>query len=102
MNDGKSIGPREPGDERRGYTLQGFADLFSVSMSLIKRAVSHGVIEVIYLGDRPIVRASEAERISREGLHVPPGYRAKTAVPGRGGAASVITGGPRDSARASG
>jgi hypothetical protein len=85
MNDGKSIGPREPGDERRrGYTIKGCANQFSVSTSLIKRAVSHDVIKVIYLGDRPIIPASEVERIGREGMVVPRGYRRKSPLPAPG------------------
>jgi hypothetical protein len=86
MDDGMSIGPRGPGDERRGRTIQGTADLHGVSISLIKRAISWGRINVVYFGDRPIIPPEENERIAREGLpDIPPGYRRKTPAPGRGG-----------------
>ena len=86
MKNGKSIGPRDLDDERRGRNVQDFARRHGVSVHTIKRAISHGLIDVRYYGDRPIIPASEHERICREGLpKIPPGYQRMTKGPVRGG-----------------
>jgi hypothetical protein len=74
--DRKSI---TPGDDLRGRTMQAFATRHGVSVSLIQRGVSWGLIRVLQFGDRPIIPAEEHERICREGLpRIPPGYKRKT------------------------
>lgn len=76
----------EEKNEHCGRTIQQTAKYQGVSLSTIKRAISHGLISVIYFGDRPIIPHAENERIAREGLpHIPPGYRRMTTGPVRGG-----------------
>jgi hypothetical protein len=65
--------------ERRASTLQQVANDFGISLSTIKRGVSHGLIKTIYFGDRPLVTVEEQDRLQREGLpKIPPGYRRRT------------------------
>jgi hypothetical protein len=80
------LDPRGLGEERRGRTIKDFARRQGISENTIKRAISWGLINVIYFGDRPIIPADEDERIGREGLpHIPPGYKRKTKGPWPGG-----------------
>lgn len=73
-------------EDRRGRTIEQFAFRHGVSKHLIKRAISHDLIKVIYYGDRPIIPAEEHERICRQGLpKIPPGYKRRTKGPVRGG-----------------
>jgi hypothetical protein len=77
-------------DDKNGVAItpnfQQAAAATSNSLSLIKRAASHGLIKVIYFGDRPHLAAGELERILREGLpKIPPGYKRRTSGPVIGG-----------------
>jgi hypothetical protein len=72
--------------ERRASTLQQVAGDFGVSLSTIKRGVSHGLIRTIYFGDRPLVTVDEQDRLQREGLpKIPPGYKRRTTGPTKQG-----------------
>src|SRR4051812_140447 len=71
-----------PIPERRGRTCQDAAVGWGTSPSTVKRAISHGLIRVIYIGTRPIIPADEFERIACEGLPaIPPGYKRMTTGP---------------------
>lgn len=76
--DGKNLSPR--GDsELGGKTIKTFASDFNVSEHSVKRAISHGLIQTIRFGDRPLIPMREVKRIDREGLpKIPPGYKRKT------------------------
>jgi hypothetical protein len=65
---------------RRARTFQEAANELATSLTTLFRARSHGLIRVVQFGKRPIIPASEFERLAREGLPlIPPGYKRLTA-----------------------
>src|SRR5262245_30215882 len=73
-------------EKKRSFTFNQFATNHDISLSFVKRAVGHGLIKVIYYGDRPHIPAEEDERIARDGLpNVPSTYRRITTGPAKGG-----------------
>jgi hypothetical protein len=65
--------------ERRARTFQEAANELATSLTTLFRARSHGLIRVVQYGKRPIIPASEFERLACEGLpSIPPGYRRLT------------------------
>jgi hypothetical protein len=79
MSTQESVGPRV-------FTKGEFGKQFNLSRSTVDRVVSHGLVKVIYFGDRPLIPAEECERIAREGLpDIPRGYKRVTAGPTKRG-----------------
>ncbi|GEP60624.1 helix-turn-helix domain-containing protein [Reyranella soli] len=54
--------------ERRARTMKDAARELATSLSTLVRARSHGLIKVVQFGRRPIIPASEFERLARDGL----------------------------------
>jgi hypothetical protein len=70
----------------RVFTKAEFGHQFNLSRSTVDRVVSHGLVKVIYFGDRPFIPAAECDRIAREGLPaISPGYKRRTNGPIKGG-----------------
>ena len=67
------------------HTMEGGSKLLNCHRSTIKRAVSHGKVKVIYIGDRPMIPNDELLRVARDGLDIPPGYKRKTVGLPKGG-----------------
>jgi hypothetical protein len=68
---------------RRAVKIDRLAEELDCHRHTIFRAVSHGMIKVIYVGNDPRVPPDEADRVRREGLpNIPPGYKRKTTGPG--------------------
>jgi hypothetical protein len=66
----------------RVFTKAEFGQQFNLSRSTVDRVVSHGLVRVIYFGDRPFIPQEECDRIAREGLpNIPRGYKRVTAGP---------------------
>jgi hypothetical protein len=66
----------------RVFTKAEFGAQFNLSRSTVDRVVSHGLVRVIYFGDRPFIPVEECDRIAREGLpDIPRGYKRLTAGP---------------------
>jgi hypothetical protein len=71
---------------RLNYSLAEVAASLGRSLSTVKKAVSHGRLAVVPMGNRNSVTAAELQRASAEGLgKLPPRYNATTDAPKRGG-----------------
>jgi hypothetical protein len=85
MRQTKAATPQEPMTPRV-FTKTEFGQQFNLSRTTVDRAVSHGLVKVIYFGDRPLIPVGECERIAREGLpSIPPGYKRQTDGPTNAG-----------------
>jgi len=66
----------------RVFTKEEFAQQFNLSRATVDRAISHGMVRIVYFGSRPLIPAEECDRIAREGLpDIPPGYKRMTSGP---------------------
>jgi hypothetical protein len=60
------------------HTIKSFSACLPCHPSTTKRIISHGLVKVVYVGDRPLIPHQELLRIAREGLpHIPAGYKRK-------------------------
>jgi hypothetical protein len=72
--------------EPLNHTIKSFSARLPCHPSTTKRIISHGLVKVVYVGDRPLIPHQELLRIAREGLpNIPAGYKRKTVGPTNGG-----------------
>lgn len=74
-----------PVDDRmtpRVFTRSEFGQLFQLSKSMVARIISHGLVRLVYFGERSFVPLEEVDRLARDGVpEMPRGYRRMTTGP---------------------